>query len=56
VLIALICSSVGIVLMDRIDGPFQLELAYIGVCHDHSHMEHFAYEQYSTPILHADSM
>ncbi|VDM38194.1 unnamed protein product [Toxocara canis] len=44
-------SSIGIVLMDRIDGEFCLELDFIGVCHDRSHTEKFAYETYSLPIF-----
>jgi len=48
-------SSIGFTLMDRIEGPFQLELAYIGVCHDRSHLEEFAYEKYSCPVFNADT-
>ncbi|EYC41661.1 hypothetical protein Y032_0560g3465 [Ancylostoma ceylanicum] len=44
-------SSLGIVLMDRIDGDFQLELDYIGVYNDRSHLEEFAYETYTLPIF-----
>ncbi|VDL70939.1 unnamed protein product [Nippostrongylus brasiliensis] len=44
-------SSVGIVLMDRIDGEFKLELDYIGVCNDRSHLEQFAYETYTLPLF-----
>jgi hypothetical protein len=33
--------------MDRIDGPFKFELAFIGVTHDISHKETFAYETYN---------
>ncbi|KAK5970285.1 Complex I intermediate-associated protein 30 mitochondrial [Trichostrongylus colubriformis] len=43
-------SSIGIVLMDRIDGEFQLELDYIGVYNDHTHLENFAYETYVLPL------
>ncbi|VDM60920.1 unnamed protein product, partial [Angiostrongylus costaricensis] len=44
-------SSLGIVLMDRIDGDFQLELDYIGVYNDHTHFEEFAYETYTLPLF-----
>ncbi|KHJ83195.1 hypothetical protein OESDEN_17107 [Oesophagostomum dentatum] len=44
-------SSLGIVLMDRIDGDFQLELDYIGVYNDRSHLEEFAYETYTLPVF-----
>lgn len=39
--------------MDRIDGPFQLEIDYIGVINDRTHQEAFAYEKYNLPILSA---
>ncbi|KAK6060240.1 Complex I intermediate-associated protein 30 [Cooperia oncophora] len=44
-------SSLGIVLMDRIDGEFQLELDYIGVYNDQTHFEKFAYETYTLPLF-----
>ncbi|KAK0411032.1 hypothetical protein QR680_005443 [Steinernema hermaphroditum] len=44
-------SSIGIVLMDRIDGEFQLEIDYIGVYNDRSHEENFAYETYTLPVF-----
>lgn len=44
-------SSIGIVLMDRIDGEFSLEIDFIGVCHDRSHLEKFAYETYTIPLF-----
>ncbi|CAJ0949955.1 unnamed protein product, partial [Mesorhabditis belari] len=44
-------SSVGIVLMDRMDGRFQLELDYIGVWNDWTHTEKFAYETYVIPMF-----
>uniref|UniRef100_A0A0N5AXW4 CIA30 domain-containing protein n=1 Tax=Syphacia muris TaxID=451379 RepID=A0A0N5AXW4_9BILA len=44
-------SSVGIVLMDRMDGEFSLELDFIGITHDQSHREQFAYEVYSLPLF-----
>lgn len=44
-------SAVGIVLMDRIDGDFRLELDYIGVYNDTTHNEDFAYETYTLPVF-----
>lgn len=43
-------SNVSIVLMDRVDGPFKLEVDYIGVVNDTTHEEDFAYEKYSLPV------
>jgi len=43
--------SIGIVLMDKIDGPFRLEVGFIGVTYDKSHSEKFAYESYNIPIM-----
>lgn len=37
--------------MDRIDGDFALEVDWIGVYNDRSHIEKFAYENYISPIL-----
>ncbi|CAI5450861.1 unnamed protein product [Caenorhabditis angaria] len=45
------CSSIGIVLMDRIDGDFSLEIDYIGVYNDTTHIEDFAYETYTLPVF-----
>lgn len=45
------CSSMAIVLMDRMDGDFSLEIDFIGVCHDRTHYEEFAYETYAVPIF-----
>lgn len=42
-------TNVGISLGDRINGPFSLELDYIGLEFDPSHQEEFAYEMYQTP-------
>lgn len=39
-------SSIGLSMMDQNNGPFQLELDYIGVEFDPSHDEEFAYEMY----------
>lgn len=47
----LIFSSLMIMLMDRIDGDFSLEIDYIGVVHDRSHLEEHSYEAYHLPIL-----
>ncbi|VDD94333.1 unnamed protein product [Enterobius vermicularis] len=44
-------SSMAIVLMDRMDGDFSLEIDFIGVCHDRTHYEEFAYETYAVPIF-----
>uniref|UniRef100_A0A8D8TNS7 Complex I intermediate-associated protein 30, mitochondrial n=1 Tax=Cacopsylla melanoneura TaxID=428564 RepID=A0A8D8TNS7_9HEMI len=39
-------SSIGLSLVDQNNGPFQLELDYIGIEYDPSHQEEFAYEMY----------
>uniref|UniRef100_A0A914WXC6 NADH:ubiquinone oxidoreductase intermediate-associated protein 30 domain-containing protein n=1 Tax=Plectus sambesii TaxID=2011161 RepID=A0A914WXC6_9BILA len=44
-------SSLGIAIMDRIDGEFSLEVDWIGVYNDTSHHEKFAYENYIQPII-----
>ncbi|CAI4223433.1 unnamed protein product [Auanema sp. JU1783] len=44
-------SSLGIVLMDRMDGDFSLEIDCIGVYNDRSHVEDFAYETYTLPVF-----
>ncbi|GMR59420.1 hypothetical protein PMAYCL1PPCAC_29615 [Pristionchus mayeri] len=43
-------SSISIVLMDRVDGPFAFEIDWIGVVHDRSHIEETAYETYTLPL------
>lgn len=42
--------------MDRIDGDFRLELDYIGVYNDHTHLEDFAYETYVLPLWNTDGI
>jgi len=42
-------THVGITCLDRNDGPFQLEVDYIGVYFDANHREEFAYEMYKLP-------
>jgi len=43
-------QQMGITLMDRITGKFQLEIDWIGVYKDVTHTEKFAYETYLTEI------
>jgi len=43
-------NSVGLSVMDTYDGPFQLEIDYIGVLHEKTHNSTFEYEQYKTDI------
>ncbi|XP_028837197.1 complex I intermediate-associated protein 30, mitochondrial [Denticeps clupeoides] len=39
-------NTIGFTLGDKADGPFQLEIDFIGVCNDPAHNEDFAYEVY----------
>ncbi|XP_043255662.1 complex I intermediate-associated protein 30, mitochondrial isoform X2 [Colletes gigas] len=39
-------TNFGITICDKKNGPFSLEIDYIGVCYDMCHFEQFAYETY----------
>ncbi|KAJ7403153.1 Complex I intermediate-associated protein 30, mitochondrial [Pitangus sulphuratus] len=45
-------STLGFTIGDKIDGPFQLEIDFIGLLNDRAHTEEFAYETYdkNTPV------
>ncbi|XP_071600818.1 complex I intermediate-associated protein 30, mitochondrial [Heliangelus exortis] len=39
-------STLGFTIGDKVDGPFQLEIDFIGLINDRAHTEEFAYETY----------
>ncbi|XP_010131879.1 PREDICTED: complex I intermediate-associated protein 30, mitochondrial [Buceros rhinoceros silvestris] len=39
-------STIGFTIGDKVDGPFQLEIDFIGLLNDRAHTEEFAYERY----------
>jgi len=44
-------NAISIVLMDKIEGDFKLEIDFMGATHDMTHKEKFAYEKYQLPVF-----
>ncbi|KAL5008466.1 hypothetical protein ScPMuIL_014047 [Solemya velum] len=45
-------ANFGVSIGDGVDGPFSLEIDYIGLVYDQNHTEQFAYEMYQAPAAH----
>lgn len=43
-------------MMDRTNGPFRLEVAFIGVLKDNTYVEEHSYEAYSIPVFNVNSL